>query len=445
MKQQQITESKTAIIESYDSEDIQIYGMTSSSAQNGYAGSDSTTYAQVNISRGSSAKTYIYWKFAALEIPRTATISSVVIKAKASMSNVSSSYTSSKQMQAYVGTTAIGSATTLTGSSTEHTLNLGSRVWEASDFNDLRVRLYAKRTTSSVNSNIYFLFYGATVEVEYSYQGTVYTVTCKSELAPEVNIGPATQDVKQGGELIVVTSDKPEGVQLTDNGEDVTDQLVKAPNEELNATPKSYTTSGSISGTKYQQAVGKGADAAAVSGNDYASNSTAYITYSFDFSYLDETTEIKEVTLKVKGHCESTTQSSRQARLQAYSGTTAKGSYSDFTSTSDQVITMNIGSWTVDELHEAKLRFTIGYYGGAVSGATWTVKYGADGYQYILTNMDNDHTIILRLAKAGTGMWMRVNGEWVEADKVYIRENGIWKEIEGKDMPRNKLYVKQKV
>lgn len=145
--------------------------------------------------------------------------------------------------------------------------------------------------------------------------------------------------------------------------------------------PASYTTSGSINGTKYQNAIGKGADTTAVSGNDYASSSgsTAYINYAFDFSEIPSDATIKSMTLQAKGHAESTSSSSRKSELQVYSGSTAKSAAVSFTSTSAQTLTIDFTGYTmtVAELKAAVLRFTIGYYGGLVNGATWEVTYEA--------------------------------------------------------------------
>jgi len=53
-----------------------------------------------------------------------------------------------------------------------------------------------------------------------------------------------------------------------------------------------------------------------------------------------------------------------------------------------QTITItNPGTWTRAELQSAKLRFTVAYYGGAISGITWKVIYSIQGYQYTLTNV----------------------------------------------------------
>lgn len=161
----------------------------------------------------------------------------------------------------------------------------------------------------------------------------------------------------------------------------------------ISSYPTAYTTSGSINGTKYKNAVGKGSDTSAVSGNDYSnggSSSTAHIDYSFEFEGIPEEAEIVEVECTVKGHLESASRST--ANLQLYAGSTAKGSVSKFTSTSAQTVTLTTGTWTRSEIDSLTLRFTIGYYGGLVNGATVTVTYSYDDVTYIIT-VSNSTTV----------------------------------------------------
>lgn len=159
--------------------------------------------------------------------------------------------------------------------------------------------------------------------------------------------------------------------------------------ETLTATsyPTAYETSGSISGTRYQSAIGKGSDTSAVSGNDYASggsSSKAYIYYSFDFDAIPDSATIDSVECTVKGHAENTSRST--CNLQLYVGTsTAKGSSSKFTSTSAQTLTLTTGTWTVAEVKDMRLRFEIGYYGGLVNGATVTVTYTWNSTKWRIT------------------------------------------------------------
>ena len=164
----------------------------------------------------------------------------------------------------------------------------------------------------------------------------------------------------------------------------------------ISSYPVSYTTSGSLRGTNYQNAVGKGADTAAVSGNDYCSsrNSYANIYYAFDFSEIPSGANIVSVECQVKGHAENTSQSTERARCQLYVGTsTAKGSYSDFTSTSAQTLTLTTGTWTYDEVQDMRLCFIVGYYGGLVNGATVTVTYEVANPRTVTTTLSGNGTI----------------------------------------------------
>ncbi len=164
----------------------------------------------------------------------------------------------------------------------------------------------------------------------------------------------------------------------------------------ISSYPVSYTTSGSLRGTNYQNAIGKGADTSAVSGNDYCSsrNSYANIYYAFDFSEIPDGANIISVACQVKGHAENTSQSTERARCQLYVGTsTAKGSYSDFTSTSAQTLTLTTGSWTYNEVQDMRLCFTVGYYGGLVNGATVTITYEASDPRTITSTLSGNGTI----------------------------------------------------
>ena len=154
----------------------------------------------------------------------------------------------------------------------------------------------------------------------------------------------------------------------------------------VSSYPTAYTTSGSINGTRYRNAIGKGANTSAVSGNDYASgnsSSKAYIYYSFEFEGIPEDATIDSVSCKVKGHLENSSRST--ANLQLYAGSTAKGSASKFTSTSAQTVTLTTGTWTRSEIDELQLRFEIGYYGGLVNGATVTIEYSYNDIKYTIT------------------------------------------------------------
>ena len=192
----------------------------------------------------------------------------------------------------------------------------------------------------------------------------------------------------------------------------------------ISSYPTDYTTSGSINGTRYQNAIGKGADTDAVSGNDYASggsSSTAHIDYSFEFADIPEDAEIIEVSCQVKGHLENKSRST--ANLQLYAGTVAKGSASKFSSTSAQTITLTTGTWTRAEIDNLKLRFTIGYYGGLVNGATVTVTYSYNDVTYTISvNNSTSATVSADPAEVSPG-----HSSTIKADRISglrVTDNG---------------------
>ena len=190
--------------------------------------------------------------------------------------------------------------------------------------------------------------------------------------------------------------------------------------------PVSYTTSGSISGTRYRNAIGKGSDTSSVTGNDYCSsrNSYANIYYAFDFSGIPDGAEIVSVECSVKGHAESTSSSGHRARCQLYVGTsTAKGSYTDFTSTSAQTLDLTTGTWTLGEVRDMHLCFTIGYYGGLVNGATATVVYSINSTRWTVTvsnSTDAPVTVSDDNPREGDDVVVRADS----VDGITVKDNG---------------------
>ena len=192
--------------------------------------------------------------------------------------------------------------------------------------------------------------------------------------------------------------------------------------------PVSYTTTGTINGTKYKNAIGKGADTAAASGNDYSnggSSSTATISYAFEFPDIPEDAEINSVTCQVKGHLENTSRST--ANLQLYAGSTAKGTRTKFTSTSAQTVTVTAGSWTRAEIDTMTLRFTIGYYGGLVNGATVTVTYTWNDVKYQITiSNQTSVTVTANPAEVSQGPEAEGRGAAGDVQLQHQHDRGEW-------------------
>ena len=384
---------------------------TSYPASNGYTESSSTTYSQFNITTGSGGVTQLYYYFDTSDIPASATISSVSCTAKAYINTTNSSRITTRQIQLCTGTTMKGSASTISNSTTAFTMTPGT--WTYNEVQNMGIRLYVVRGTSNTTSNYNVRFYGATVTISYTLQGTQYDLTAVSEVTG-TTITPISAGIVQGREqefTIELGSNSLSDIKLLDNDTDVTSQLVQHtpdPGGTIERYPASYSVvSGTVNGTRYQSTVGHSvANPSTQTGNDYAnsSGSTAVISYSFDFSSIPLNATITNVSIQAYGHLENASQSSERAELQAYSGSTAKGSSVSYTSTNNQTVTISAGTWTRSELDNAAVRFTIGYYGGLTTGITWTVTYtvpqSGPYYTYTLTNMAADHDLVLTHAGA---------------------------------------------
>ena len=149
-----------------------------SNLNNGCAAYDSTTYAQIYLTRGSGAVTEIFYNFS-FNIPTTATNISVSAKCKALINTTSSSIVTTRQVQLFSGSTAMGSPSTLTNDATSPiTMTTGN--WSASQVNNAKIRAYAVRGTSNTTSSYRMRFYGATMTVTYTDATTGNKVYIKS-------------------------------------------------------------------------------------------------------------------------------------------------------------------------------------------------------------------------------------------------------------------------
>ena len=154
----------------YDESDHSYYSLENVS--NAYTDSDSSSYATIHLTRGNNRSTYIFFTFDTSSIPEGAEIVSVSLKTKAYINNVASKRVVTHTMQAYSGSTAKGSATTVTNTATEFTMSIGT--WTLQELRNIRIRLYATRGTQSTTSDYYFRFYGATLSVTYKVGGKYY-------------------------------------------------------------------------------------------------------------------------------------------------------------------------------------------------------------------------------------------------------------------------------
>lgn len=418
--------------------------LTVSDASNAYTNTDSTTYATVNNIYASTTNRYVYLRgFNFSDVPSNAVINSFSIKLKASESggSTSSSYRPVLCKGTSTYSNAYCNAITTSVSVKTFTFTQDYATF-ADDGDDFGIRINCRR--SSRNTAASFNIYGAEIEVNYTVP-VQYTVTIQNSTS--ANVEASDRNPYEGDDVIISTNTL-SGLTIKDNGTDVTSQFIQATGNTVSAVPGSHFTKGfsSSSGNFYQNssttstawleyAIGHSAESpysTSNTSNTYVKpeGSTGWINYEFDFSEIPASATINSVSVKVYGAREdSTIDSTHVARFQCYSGSTAKGTIQNFTSTSNGSVTVSdVGTWTATELHDAILRFELGYYGGRMLGITWTVTYTVSGYIYTITAISTNHTIVVSSGGVVQVLYYKNNGNWISATRAYKKINGSWVE-----------------
>lgn len=403
---------------------------------NGYDGIDSTSYARLSLSTSSTG--YLYYTFDCSEIPSTATIQSITGTVKVRVS--STSRVTSTVCQLYTGTTAKGSNVTFasTSSTNTATLSAGSS-WTRSELDDLRLRIGGTGSSSSQSKYIYF--YGAEITITYVTTSRTVTVT----LNGNGTVYPSGQTTAYDGdefEVTITPTNVNDAVTATKDGVDITSQLVAHGNEtSASRVLGTYTLeSGGFNGsgaTYFSGIVGNGVDATETSSNYYSSGSGTRAVFTYDMSFsLSSNANITRVYCEVNGHAESTSNSNEYMCVQLKSGSTDLSEQINFKEigTSNTTITLEADTLpTVSQIASMVLECTLGYYGGAINGATCYVEYDIGGgtvdhytYTYIV---DGNATIAVVIGTADTDtLYVKPNGTWIEVAKAYKKVNGTWVE-----------------
>ena len=241
-------------------------------------------------------------------IPANAIISSVTCTTEASCYS-SGQYFTTKTIQLYSGTTAKGTATTITGNggtSASHTIDGGS--WTRQELQNARVKIYIQRGTSNTSTAASFSVWGSTLSVTYSLPADDYYVYTLSNVSadhtilisdaiieipeedPQYNYYPitissinATTDPGRGttrvvegtNQTITIYPSDPLLTLVTDNGVDVSSQLV----QHGNTIPD--PTVATLSGASYGFTLNSGTGYY-VSNNKGVSKSASVCRVSFD-------------------------------------------------------------------------------------------------------------------------------------------------------------------
>jgi len=430
-----------------------------SNASNMYHNTDNTTYATFYNKRTSTTTYYGYIRgFNFDDMPDAAVVSSFTIKIKGYESGAVTSTGTAYAICLVNGTTAITGtyATTQFGTSTK-TITVPDGDMSLADLKDygsnLGIRICVRR--SSRNTAAYVYIYGAEIEVTYTVPDPAVIT---STLSGNGTISPSgvTNTYKDTEYTLTITpTNKSESVTVTNNGVDVTSNIVAhGAEQDVTATPSDVATSGIQSGSSYAEyAVGHSAESPSSSGtssNMYASsNSTGYAAYSFDFSSIPSNATIENIEVRCYGHRESSTISSTYvSQCVLYNGNTAISEEVDFPSTSNSTITLTPTTMpTRAQLDNVVVRHYVGYYGGLVLGISFVVTYstgsGVDHYTYTFT-VTGDATIAVTIGStAKDTVYLKVNGNWVEVETFYVKVNGVWAESNAKDiMSTTANYIK---
>ena len=414
-----ITDTFTGIPVSYDSTNSTYKGVyNSNNPENGLSDQNSSTRACVYANTGSNAVSKLVYNFDCSSIPQNATITSVSCIAAGSTYS-GSTYFTTRVFQLYNGNTAKGTATTITGNgSTKATHNINGGSWTRSELDNIKIVEYVQRGTSQTSTQASFSFWGATLTVEYTYETVTYNVTSTLATDKVDSIDPeGVTEVSQGGSYTLnIYGSSISGVTVEDNGTDVTSQLVQKEKSNTRSTSTvlgTYTLiSGSFNGSGasyFQGLVGNGVDASKTTSNYYSggSGTIAVFTYNMNFT-LPSNAIITRVYCEVNGHAESTSNSNEYMCVQLRSGDTELTDELNFKSvgTSNSTQTLEPETLpTVSQLSNLVLYCRLGYYGGAINGATCYVEYHLPTdtptvyYTYELNNITEDH--IIQISESG--------------------------------------------
>lgn len=291
---------------------------------------------------------------------------------------------------------------------------------------------------STSSSRPYVYVYGAEIEVNYS-TATPRTVT--TTLNGNGTIDPSGTHTMYDGDdydLIVTPTNTSDQVSATRNGTAITLTQHTGGSQQESTVLGDYTlVSGGFNGsgaTYFQGLVGKGHTNTTTTTNYYSSgNGTiAVFTYDVPFTDIPNNATITNLYMLVNGHAESTSQSSEYMCARLISGSTNLSDELNFksvgTSNSTQTVTANVTP-TVAQLENLQIQCRLGYYGGAINGATVYLEYEVSGVWYTYsTTISGDMTIVVTIGSSGVTdqAWFKISGSWRQVSEIYKKINGVW-------------------
>lgn len=378
-------------------------------------------YATIGLTTGEGAVTSVYFNFD-LNIPIGSTINSVSASYNCYISTTNSSYISKRTIQLYSGDTPKGTEHNVSNTTTLTNLTVGT--WTAEELNNAKIRIYAVRGSSNTGTSYYFRFYGATISVNYTFEGANFVIDSRSSVGG-TTISPSTQTITapingnrsiSSSATVVISSANMTGKKLTDNLVDVTSLVsVQATRDTSQMLPNHWSTraSGDTGYTGY-------IFTASNMTNAYTdSNSSTYGTLKLtassngtrtsvgwlgvnlsDLDSIPNNATVNSITAYIKYYVSSTSYVTAVS-IQLFSENTSKGSALTTrprSATRYQFSTP--GTWTLEELKD--LRIGVSATHSKSKSDAWLYICGADivvNYttpsQYTISGLNGDHTLIL--------------------------------------------------
>lgn len=413
-------------------------GMTTSSSypvSNAYKDTDSTSnYARFSISTSTTG--YVYFTFDTSDIPESATNISITGSARLRISNTSR--VTNRVCQMYTGTTAKGSnvnySSTSSGGSVV-SIQAGSS-WTREELDDLRIRIGGTGSSSSQSKYIYV--YGIEIDITYT-QTNPRTVT--TTLVGSGTIEPEGEETYYDGDdydLIVTPTNSSAEVTATRDGTSITLTRHAGGSTSESGVLGAYTLiSGGFNGSGssyFSGLVGKGHDSSQTTSNYYSSGSgtIAVFQYAVPFVDIPENATITGLYMLVNGHAESTSNSNEYMCAKLVSGNTELSEELNFksigTSNSTQTVTATTLP-TIAQLENLAVQCRLGYYGGAINGATVYLEYEVSGVYYTYsTTINGNMTVVVTIGGSTEKLYFKLNGTWVACTKAYKKIGGTWVE-----------------
>lgn len=413
-----------------------------------YDNTDSTDYATITNTNASTSSRYLYLRgFNFDDIPAGATINSFTVKIKGYESGLSTSTSYAPRLAN--GTSALSNTTASSNfgtSASTITIPTGALTWNqiVNYGSNFTILVYVRR--NSRNTTGYFYCYGAEIEVDYTAAVPAVVTTTLSGNGTVTPLG--TTQLNEGDEfsMVIEPDNASDTVSATKDGVDITSQLVlhSGGSQSASTVLGEYNlVSGSFnSGESYFEGiVGNGVDAEKTTNNYYSSSSStrAVFTYALSFDDIPPDAVITRLYCQVNGHAESTSNSNEYMCVQLKSGNTDLCEQENFKSygTSNTTITLEADTLpTVAQLADLVLECTLGYYGGAINGATCYVEYTVASSYYTYDFIVTGDTVIAVVIGSAMPFRVKSNGAWATPQKVLVKQNGAW-------VQASKVLVKQ--